>query len=578
MLLVGDKLPGEHVEGAQPIIGRANMNASGARESGDRIKVAGILAKNLLFNQNEGRFKEIAELIESEIKFTNDRGMQYDYSFHHRHDDVNNTLSYGLQYANVFAEWAAYVAGTQYAFSDDQLEHLIDYYLDGICKMMVFGKYPDLGAKNRSISRKGTLRPRGTESLEDLLKTSDYRNQELKKIIQVRKGEAEPTRSYSSFFWHSEYYSHQRPGWFASVRMFSTRNHNMEVPYNSEGLKNHHLGDGSNFIYTAGNEYFNIFPVFDWQKIPGATVMQKPELPSPDEIQKPGLTDFAGGVTDGHYGAVAFDFKSPHDPLEAKKSWFFFEDEYVCLGAGINSRSSRPIVTTVNQCLLKGEVTAMVDDQKSEITPGSHEFQNTQWVFHNGVGYLFPESTGINLSNHTQTGSWYEISQQTDTPKDKVTKDVFKLWLEHGNRPQQEKYQYIVLPATTVQELENSTVNRNIEVLANTPEKQAVKNNESGIFQVAFYKAGEIQITPEMKLISDTPGMIMLKINGDEITEITVADPNRELRKIHFSVSTRIEKSGENFKAVWDEEEKVSDIAVELPQGVYAGESVTIEL
>ena len=70
----------------------------------------------------------------------------------------------------------------------------------------------------------------------------------------------------------------------------------------------------------------------------------------------------------------------------------------------------------------------------------------------------------------------------------------------------------------------------------------------------------------------------MLKINGDEITEITVADPNRELRKIHFSVSTRIDKSGENFKAVWDEEEKVSDIAVELPQEVYAGESVNIKL
>jgi chondroitin AC lyase len=72
--------------------------------------------------------------------------------------------------------------------------------------------------------------------------------------------------------------------------------------------------------------------------------------------------------------------------------------------------------------------------------------------------------------------------------------------------------------------------------------------------------------------------MIMLKMNGDDIAEITVADPNRELRTVHFSVSSRIEKSGENFEAEWNEEEGVSEVAVELPQGVYAGESVTIEL
>jgi chondroitin AC lyase len=30
-------------------------------------------------------------------------------------------------------------------------------------------------------------------------------------------------------------------------------------------------------------------------------------------------------------------FKSVHDPLKAHKAWFFFDNEYVCLGAGINS-------------------------------------------------------------------------------------------------------------------------------------------------------------------------------------------------------------------------------------------------
>ena len=49
MLIIGDELPKDLVDKGQPIIGRANMNASGARPSGDRIVIAGILAKNLLF-------------------------------------------------------------------------------------------------------------------------------------------------------------------------------------------------------------------------------------------------------------------------------------------------------------------------------------------------------------------------------------------------------------------------------------------------------------------------------------------------------------------------------------------------
>ena len=57
MLAIGDELPKDLVEKTQPMIGRANMNASGARPSGDRIVIAGILAKNLLFNNKKFYFE-----------------------------------------------------------------------------------------------------------------------------------------------------------------------------------------------------------------------------------------------------------------------------------------------------------------------------------------------------------------------------------------------------------------------------------------------------------------------------------------------------------------------------------------
>ena len=280
MLIMGDVLPKDLVQRAQPIIGRANMNASGARPSGDRIVIAGILAKNLLFIGDEAGFDKIIELIEGEVKFsTGKRGMQHDYSFHHREDRVNNTTSYGYgKYANTFGEWSYYVADTKYAFSTEKINHLVDYYLDGVYKQMVYGIYIDVSVKNRDITQKANFTPGGLDEIERLLRSTDYRKNELQEIIQLRKGETTPSRSFAKFFWQTEHFVFQRPGFYTTVRMFSARNRNMEEPYNGPGKPTHHRADGTNYLMLKGDEYHNIWPVYDWQKISGTTIMQKPKL------------------------------------------------------------------------------------------------------------------------------------------------------------------------------------------------------------------------------------------------------------------------------------------------------------
>ncbi|MGC9353642.1 MAG: polysaccharide lyase family 8 super-sandwich domain-containing protein, partial [Mariniphaga sp.] len=601
MLLVGDELPKDLVEKAQPIIGRAHIDAPGARPGGDRIKIAGIQAKNMLFTGDRETFDKVIEVIENEIKYVEwigrkygytyrihvggfanrsagGRGIQYGNSFHHRADGVNNTLSYGLGYADAFVEWAVYTAGTNYAFAADKLERLVDYFLDGICKTAVYGKFPDPGAKNRSVSRPGALRPYSAETAENLLLTTDYRKNELQEIADIRNKGIRPTVSHATFFWNTEHFSYQRPYWFTSVRMYSTRNHNMEEPYNSEGLLNHHRGDGANHISRTGDEYYDIFPVFDYQKVPGATIMQKEKLPAPNEIQKLGETDFVGAVTDGIYGAVAFDFKSPHDPLIARKSWFFFDSEYVCLGAGISCKQQLPVATTINQCLLRGDVTLSANNRKTVIEKGEKQFEQVDWVFHDGIGYVFPEPAEIQLKNSAATGSWWDISKQTDSPKEEISMDVFKLWIDHGTRPSDESYEYIVVPATSVEKLEQNSSKNSITILANSPEIQAAMNTNLGICQAVFYKGGEMKISENLKISSDNPGIVMLKMKNGQITEISVADPNRELTRFNLSVSAKIEKNGENFDAVWDASSGLSHVSIVLPRDNYAGDSVTIKL
>lgn len=85
-------------------------------------------------------------------------------------------------------------------------------------------------------------------------------------------------------------------------------------------------------------------------------------------------------------------------------------------------------------------------------------------------------------------------------------------------------------------------------------------------------------ITEKLKLSSDNPGIVMLRLKNGQITEISVADPNRELASFNLSVSAKIEKSGENFNAVWNANKELTHVSIELPQDNYAGDSVTIKL
>ncbi len=592
MLLIGDELPSNLVEQAQPMISRATMEQVpgvfyGARPGGDRIAIAAIVAKNFLFLNDRDAFDDVIQIIAGEIKFSaGERGMQHDYSFHHRHDRVNNTTSYGYgKYANTFGEWASYVANTAYQFPIDRINKLVDYYLDGIYKQMVYGVYRDIGVYDRSITHQRTSTSGGTLEIERLHQSTDYRSQELEDILKLRRGEDAYIRSFAKFFWQTEHFVFQRPNFYTSVRMHSTRNRNNEEPYNGPGIVIHHRADGANYLSLDGHEYDGIWPVYDWQKISGTTIKQKSENHIAQRyggnmpVQTDGLTDFVGGVDDGLYGAVAYDFKSPHDLLEAKKSWFFFDTEYVCLGAGIKSNPNKPAYTTINQAHLRGDVTVNQEAQTEVMLRSNRDLENVKWVHHDRVGYILPEPTTVNLSNRAEQGRWSDISATKSASDELVTQDVFLLGIDHGYSPQNVSYQYIVVPDVSSEEVASiSANNRDIEILSNTPDLQGVKHNDLDIAQLAFYKAGEVEISDGYTVKMDSQGMAMLKMNGNRIGEITVSDPSRKLTRMTITVPGIYNSQGDNFKTITNQDKNKTIIIVDLPTDVYAGSSTSIEL
>src|SRR5690606_29415317 len=180
-----------------------------------------------------------------------------------------------------------------------------------------------------------------------------------------------------------------------------------------------------------GNEYYDIFPVWDWTKVPGITAPQKTAIPQPAQWGTYGTSVFAGGVSNGAAGVTAFQLNNNEYSINtgARKAWFMFGDEIVCLGASIKSTAAEDINTTINQCLLNGDPVVKSADGETVLSSDTHNLQtsNVNWIYHNKVGYVFPAQTNLNLTNKTESGNWNAINTAYST--DNVSKDVFKLWI-----------------------------------------------------------------------------------------------------------------------------------------------------
>ncbi len=228
---------------------------------------------------------------------------------------------------------------------------------------------------------------------------------------------------------------------------------------------------------------------------------------------------------------------------------------------------------------MRSDVTLMQNGKIQQLQPGNRQLDDVKWVYQDKIGYIFPQPTTVNVSNQAEQGRWSDITDQKNISEEIVSKEVFMLWFDHGNHPSHASYQYIVVPDVSVQELQETAAdNRNIEILSNTTEIQAVKHHKLGLCQIAFYKAGEVEISEGTRVRSDSQGMVMLKLQGERIDKMTVSDPSRKLSKMKITVSNIYDAKGENFVTLPNSEQNNTLILIDLPQDVYAGKSTVVKL
>lgn len=465
-------------------------------------------------------------------------GIQQDYSFHQHGAQIYNG-GYGLDFASDVARFASYSWGTQFQIPADKMATFSSYLLDGERWMIRgFGRGFDYSVVGREITRPakasslasksaGPIYPNLGEvyglahSITLLANEPSPHQAELQQFAAYLRGQpGAPAFTGNKQFWCSDYMAQRRDDYFTSVKMLSQRMLNAEL-VNSEGKKSVHLSDGANFIYLQGDEYLNIFPVWDWTKVPGTTAVQGTlQTGEPDAIKARGKTTFDGGVSDGTYGLATMDLKRGN--LSAAKSWFFFDSTYVALGNAITLEgdAQQDVATDVNQPLLKGDV--LTSESQGPLGQGTYSYNTNHgvWIYHDHVGYIFPPRTKLALSLGPQTGKWSDIGTGPDTP---VTANVFDLWIDHGVAPQDERYQYIVVPNTTPQGVAQRAKESGLTILANNEAIQAVYNEHLKLAELVYRRPQYIK-TP-LGIIRADHACLLLVHKTDSGLRLTAADP-----------------------------------------------------
>ncbi len=216
-------------------------------------------------------------------------GIEQDYSFH-QHGVQLYSGGYGLDFANDVGRYISFSCGTRFQIPADRIALFSAYVLDGE-QWMIRGDVFDYSAVGREITRAGKVAvphdktggpiyPANAEAyglgntMALLAAEPTPRQKELQAFAARLKGEeGAPEFTGNKMFWCSDFMTHRRAGYSSSVRMLSTRMLNSEL-VNSEGRKSVHMSDGANYLYLTGDEYRDIFPVWDWTKIPGTTAIE----------------------------------------------------------------------------------------------------------------------------------------------------------------------------------------------------------------------------------------------------------------------------------------------------------------
>ena len=491
-----------------------------------------------VLRKNSKQLKSAIKFSFDSLNFTTKEGFQHDGS-NHSHGTQNYIYGYGELAIARINNMAAYLKGTNYKIPDTCWNVYRKFLLGGYAKSRR-GGYICFNVTGRGIARIGGLKK--SDTVYQLAKITDASHAaEYDKICKQSSSPAYRAKPSHTHFYRSDFTTHHRPNYCFTVQTNSTRVEKQEKG-NSENLKGAFLSEGATNILIDGDEYFDIMGHWDWNRIPGTTVPSGASTVPKKHWGYPGTSTFTGGVSDGRFGLHCFYMNE--FATKAIKSWFCFDNEIVCLGSGISSTSKSALNTTINQAHFAGQLTVSSQRTQSVLKKGENKtYKGTlNWIWHDRVLYLFHDQSTVRLSTKTEQGNWIDINKSLGSVKSKG--EVFKLWIDHGKHPKEEKYHYSIVPGLKSPKSASKYNPKDVVVLSHDNSIHAVYHKKLDILQAIFYKAKTLNklgfvITPT------SPIAVIIKNASKSSAQGYISDPAYKLESVSLKFSNKYIKNKE---------------------------------
>lgn len=553
MILMEEETTNEQLEKALVILNRCEIGRTGQ----NRVWQSGnVLLTSLLVKDSE-MIKKASLSIKEELVVSEKEGVQPDWSYH-QHGPQLQFGNYGLSYVSDMIKWVSILRKTPFNFDESKVSILRNYLLEGQ-QWVTWKNEMDISACGRQLG------PDKPQTKAESLSRSFLKMQKMDPEFADKYKMANQYESLSGnkHFWRSDIQIQRTPEYYFSVKMCSERVIGAES-CNAENVQGYYMGDGASFLYQSGKEYKNIFPFWDWKKIPGTTTLQDDDpLPVLTWLGYRVESNFVGGVSDGENGIAVMKYN--RNGLNAKKSWFMFDGKIVCLGNGVNSTEGLQVTTSVNQSYLQGEV--IFKTMELEKTANGEEILNNLiWMLHDNIGYFFPDGGNLILETKEVEGAWNRVTVRLSDSL--IRTNIFKLWFDHGINPVDESYNYVLVPNATKLKLEEMEKQPSFEII-NDENRQEVVSTDGSKAGIVFYEYGKTGTFGGIEV--DRPCLVMLKKQNDKL-QISVSDPTQKLSEIGLVIVG--EYSGK-FTTIENGNTKLN---IKLPQGGEAGKTVSISL
>lgn len=398
---------------------------------------------------------------------------------------------------------------------------------------------------------------------------------EYEKLQQVEMADA---YIGSHVFANMDRVIHHRENYALALAMHSARIQNFEM-MNGENLKGWNQGNGTLYLLNGdAGQYDNGFwPTVDSYRLAGTTVVNVARTTNDHQEEYVSTADFVGGTDlDNRYSIGVMDMGHPdktknknlkYNPtLTAKKSWFFFDDEVIALGAGIHSSDDAEVETIIENRMIREDAAnqVFVEDalKLPNVSAVTEDFAQIKWAYLEGnedkslssIGYYFPDTASVWAVKQNRTGSWNEIN--TKGSKDVISRNYFKMGISHGKNPKDATYSYALIPSKTKEEVKAYAENPQYEVLKNTTKAQAVQEKTLGIYAANVFDETEGDFD---KFTVNKPSSVMVQEKDNRIS-VSVADPTMKLKE-KLVLTLKVDLSGGKELVISDKSSNVEVIA-----------------